>query len=191
MKRFLACLALCASLTASAQDDNCTVLGIQELTQMVLALQTELDSVKDASITRDTILDIAVGVAWRGELVGANLSGVNLIYGELPNVDLSGANLSGANLNSANLEGANLNSANLTNALLEGTDLRSTSLIGANLSGASFSGAKMAGANLSGANLSGATMTCIQLGCPNSLPSGYICELDTDCGSNKYRIVPE
>ena len=46
MKRFLACLALCASLSASAQDDNCTVLGIQELTQMVIDLQAELDSVK-------------------------------------------------------------------------------------------------------------------------------------------------
>ena len=54
-----------------------------------------------------------------------------------------------------------------------------------------LSGANLRSANLSGANLSGATMTCIQLGCPNSLPSGYICELDTDCGSNKYRIVPE
>ncbi len=39
MKRFLACLALCASLSASAQGDNCTVLGIQDLTQMVFELQ--------------------------------------------------------------------------------------------------------------------------------------------------------
>ena len=44
MKRLLACLVLCASLSASAQDDNCTVLGIQELTQLVLEMQNDLDT---------------------------------------------------------------------------------------------------------------------------------------------------
>ena len=73
MKRFLACLALCASLSASAQGDNCTVLGIQDLTQMVFELKAEIDSLKSAGMTRDSVVDIAVGVAWRGELAGADL----------------------------------------------------------------------------------------------------------------------
>ncbi|MDA9001907.1 hypothetical protein N9H08_00440 [bacterium] len=34
MKCLLVCLVLCASLSASAQDDNCTVLGVQELSSL-------------------------------------------------------------------------------------------------------------------------------------------------------------
>ena len=48
MKRFLACLALCASLSASAQGDNCTVLGVQDLSSAYLNLSNSLDSVKTA-----------------------------------------------------------------------------------------------------------------------------------------------
>ena len=40
---------LCASLSASAQGDNCTVLGIQDLTQMVFELQAQLNA-QDATI---------------------------------------------------------------------------------------------------------------------------------------------
>ena len=63
MKRLFACLAICASLSASAQDDTCTVLGIQDLTQMVIELKAEIDSLKGAGMTRDSVADIAVGVA--------------------------------------------------------------------------------------------------------------------------------
>ena len=48
MKRFLACLALCASLSASAQDDNCTILGVQELTLAYQELNTSIDSITNA-----------------------------------------------------------------------------------------------------------------------------------------------
>ena len=63
MKHFLACLTLCASLSASAQGDNCTVLGIQDLTQMVFELQAQLnaqdatiDSLQNAAMTRDGVI---------------------------------------------------------------------------------------------------------------------------------------
>jgi hypothetical protein len=45
MKRFLACLALCASLSASAQDDNCTLLGVQELSALYYDLSQSIDSI--------------------------------------------------------------------------------------------------------------------------------------------------
>ena len=181
MKRLLACLALCASLSASAQDDNCTVLGIQDLTQMVFELQAQLnaqdatmDSLQNAAMTRDSVADIAVGVAWRGELAGADLTSANLFGADLSYAFLSSANLYGADLYGANLYSADLSSANLSSANLHGADLY---------------GANLHGADLYGANLFGATLTCLAGGCPSSLPSGYICEPDTDC-PNRYRIVP-
>jgi hypothetical protein len=45
MKRFLACLALCASLSASAQDDNCTVLGVQDLSSLYSELSASIDTI--------------------------------------------------------------------------------------------------------------------------------------------------
>ncbi|MDA8695655.1 hypothetical protein N9L83_01770 [Flavobacteriales bacterium] len=41
---------------------------------MVFELQAEIDSLKSAGMTCDSVADIADGVAWRGELAGANLS---------------------------------------------------------------------------------------------------------------------
>ena len=48
MKRLLACLALCASLSASAQDDNCTVLGVQELSSLYSELSQSIDTIVTA-----------------------------------------------------------------------------------------------------------------------------------------------
>jgi hypothetical protein len=45
MKRLFACLALCASLSASAQDDNCTVLGVQELSLLYSELSASIDTI--------------------------------------------------------------------------------------------------------------------------------------------------
>ena len=213
MKRLLACLALCASLSASAQDDNCTVLGIQELTQMVMSFQHQLDSMKNVAMTRDSVVQIS----WLAQLSGVNLSGLNLGGAELWRADLSNAlligtdfnwaylmdaDLSNSNLTSANfyfagLTGANLTNANLTsasliNAGLDGANLVDANLSDANLSDANLSGADLSGADLSGATLNGATMTCLRWGCPSSLPIGYVCEPDSDCSfSNRYRVVPE
>ena len=84
MKNLLACLALCASLSASAQGDNCTVLGIQDLTQMVFELQAQLnaqdatmDSLQNASMTRDSVRAIARGeAAFWGSVRSNNLAEV-------------------------------------------------------------------------------------------------------------------
>jgi uncharacterized protein YjbI with pentapeptide repeats len=72
----------------------------------------------------------------RGQLNGADLSGV----------DLTGVNLQGAELHKANLRGADLSMANLRNANLVEADLRE-----ANVLGTEFSGANLMGANLYGA----------------------------------------
>ena len=164
MKNLLACLALCASLSASAQGDNCTVLGIQDLTQMVFDLQAQLnaqdatmDSLQNASMTRDSVRAIA-----RGEAA---------FWGSVGHADLEGVNLEN-----------NSNDGLISLAYL----------VGANFAGANLSGAVLSGVNLSGAYLSGAAMTCLRYGCPSSLPTGYTCEPDPDCSEpDRYRIVPE
>ena len=202
MKRLLTCLAFCASLSASAQGDNCTVLGIQDLTQMVFELKAEIDSLKSAGMTRDSV----VGVAWRGELAGADLLGANLSDADLAGADLSGADLTSANLGSANLAGADLSSANLGSANLAGADLLSANLAGAdlyranlgsanlgsaNLAGADLYRANLGSANLAGADLSGAHLTCL-IGCPFALPSGYTCEPDPYCFEpDRFLIVED
>ena len=186
MKRLLTCLAFCASLSASAQGDNCTVLGIQDLTQMVFELKAEIDSLKSAGMTRDSVVDIAVGVAWRGELAGADLLGANLSDADLAGADLLSANLAGAYLLNADLAGAYLGSANLGSAFLGGANLA-----GANLTAADLSGANLGSANLAGADLSGAHLTCL-IGCPFALPSGYTCEPDPYCFEpDRFLIVED
>ena len=192
MKHLLVCLAFCASLSASAQGDNCTVLGIQDLTQMVIELKAEIDSLKSTGMTRDSVADIAVGVAWRGELAGANLSSADLTDAYLPYADLTDANLTDADLSNANLRYASLSFANLSNADLYSADLTGADLIGADLTGADLRyakpntanltdanltnanlfGANLFGASLFGADLTGASLTCLFGGCPSALPSG-------------------
>ncbi len=94
----------------------------------------------------------------------ANLSGFNFFDADLSDADLSGANLSddnlsGANLRYADLRGANLRGTNFSGANLRYADLRGANLSDANLSGTNFSGANLSGANLSGANLSDANLS--------------------------------
>ena len=55
------------------------------------------------------------------------------------------------------------------------TNLSRFWLRGANLSSADLSSANLSGADLTGANLSGVTATNL-LGCPRSLPNGWVCE---------------
>ena len=108
------------------------------------------------------------------DLIDANLSGANLSYADLIGANLSGADLSGADLIGANLSYADLRGANLSGANLSYADLRGANLIGANLSyadliDANLIDANLSGADLIGANLSGATgnnsrMSCLQLG---------------------------
>ena len=227
MKRFLACLALCASLSASAQvvypynpdangDSAITssdlldflpvfattftpqVITIDsvpldqwlvDLNSVINDLQAHLnaqdatiDSLQNAAMTRDSVADIAVGVAWRGELAGAdlsdadlsdadlsgaNLSGADLSSANLWGADLSGANLTGANLDDANLFDANLSAADLTAAYLDDANLVAAVLSDADLSGANLSGANLVAAVLSDANLTGANLSGADLSSAN------------------------
>lgn len=65
MKRLLACLALCASLSASAQDENCTILGVQELSALYSELSQSIDTIISgltaASARTDSLEIIKVG----------------------------------------------------------------------------------------------------------------------------------
>ena len=206
MKRLLACLALCASLSASAQDDNCTVLGIQDLTQMVFELQTQLnaqdatiDSLQNAAMTRDSVRAIARGEAVVGGSVGlADLTGVNLLMR--------------TSMGSTSLNATSLVPTSLMPTSLVPTSLVPTSLVPTSLVPPSWwhPYADLSGANLSGANLCMQPIWCQPLWLPTSLahpvaccidlpsrlpstpPSGYICILDPDCpGPDRYRIVPQ
>ena len=109
MKRLLACLALCASLSASAQDD-CTLFNLQELADSIAALNTALDQ------------------------CGADLSGADLSHTSLAGADLSNANLTFADLSASMLAGVDFSNANLTYVNFDGSDLQVADLSGADLS---------------------------------------------------------
>ena len=70
MKRLLACLALCASISASAQDDNCTVLGVQELSSLYSELSTSIDTIVTAlselQLSQPTIEDVYICSSFSG-----------------------------------------------------------------------------------------------------------------------------
>lgn len=69
------------------------------------------------------------------------------------NCNLLGADLSGVDLSYKNLKGADLGRANLTNAIMEGVHLERASLAGADLTGANLVGAHLSHAELSRAKL--------------------------------------
>ena len=89
----------------------------------------------------------------------ANLSGFNFFDADLSDADLSGANLSDDNLSGANLSGANLSGGHLSDSNLRYADLRGANLRGSNFSGANLRYADLRGANLSGANFRGANLS--------------------------------
>lgn len=91
-------------------------------------------------------------------LIGRDLSGLNLAKTNFVEAQLQGVDLNGVNLYEADLSGANLTGANLRNA-----NLNDAKLIGANLSRADLGGSSLFGANLSGANLTEADLTKVDL----------------------------
>ena len=121
------------------------------------------DLTNDAGYTTVSQADsIAVSVAWRLELSGADLSYANLVEFHLLDANLSGANLFGANLSGANLSGANLDYATLSGANLFGANLSGANLSGANLSYATLSGADLTGVSWTGAYILNCTgCTCV------------------------------
>lgn len=88
----------------------------------------------------------------RGDLSGANLSGVDARRTKFVSANLQNARLDGASLRDADLTKADLSGASLRN-----TDLREARLFRANLKGANLTGARLDGADLWNADLSGAT----------------------------------
>ncbi|MEH2354604.1 pentapeptide repeat-containing protein [Nostoc sp.] len=80
-----------------------------------------------------------------------NLSGACLLAAELSGVSMDGADLSDADLTSACLWGTNFTNANLSNCILKGANLRRAILWNANLRGAVLDGAILAYADFTGA----------------------------------------
>jgi uncharacterized protein YjbI with pentapeptide repeats len=110
------------------------------------------------------VADIIHAKPWRATLTRAELSGVNLSDANLRQADLSGANLRQTDLSSADLTGADFRDADLTgvdlrNADLRGVDLSGADLTGADLKGADFVIADLTGTSLVGADLSGAGLS--------------------------------
>ena len=93
MKRLLACLAICTSLSASAQDDNCTVLGVQELSGLYANLSTSVDTVtqgwinllnalESSSSTIDTTVVVLESRQITAYTVESNESSVNTLLAQ-------------------------------------------------------------------------------------------------------------
>ena len=180
MKRLLACLALCASLSASAQDDNCTILGVQELLVQVLEMNAQIQG-------QGRVLDLFVEMADWGniDLVGRDLRGARLRNANFQDINFSDAILIGVDFSNSNIRAdfydADMTDAILTNCYVGNGNLR-----------ANLTGADLAGVDLSIADLHNATLVCLRNGCPSAVPAGYVCEPDPDCSEpDRYRIVPE
>ena len=157
MKRFFACLALCASFSASAQD-GCELFNFQELATENQELAIENQQLSNFIAASNTTLYALISIIDGLILNGTNLSGIANLSPDFSVVDLSGVNLSGANLISANLSYANLNGANLEDAVLNSANLYGAHLISANLNDASLKWAWLSGADLSDADLIGANL---------------------------------
>ena len=100
----------------------------------------------------------------RGDLSGANLSGMDMSGEALRFTNFSNATMVGTDLRRARLNDANLSGADLTQARLGSASLAYANLSGANLSGARLGSADLRYANLSGANLTGADLYDTTLG---------------------------
>jgi hypothetical protein len=93
------------------------------------------------------------------ELFQADLTEANLKMAALTRADLAGADLKGAALYKADLSDACLIEVDLTGASLGAADLRGADLRGTKLCGADFDGTDLSGANLNEADLTGANLT--------------------------------
>ena len=132
---------------------------------------------------------------------GSNLDGINLDgrrdFSFLPAVEMDGivfpgsipANLSHSSLRGASFRGIDLGLflTNFSDADLTGTDFSGSSLVltdlsNADLTGVNFSGTSLKYADLSGTDLNSAELYDIHslmlLGCPATLPDGWLCISD-------------
>ena len=92
----------------------------------------------------------------QSDLAGANLSGIEIIDGDLSHSILAGANLAGSRAINVNWEGVSLERSNLVKVDFRGEDLQGVDFRHADLSGADLSEANLKGANLAFTNLTNA-----------------------------------
>ncbi|MGK7897405.1 MAG: pentapeptide repeat-containing protein [Xenococcus sp. (in: cyanobacteria)] len=93
-----------------------------------------------------------------GNLLAANLSGIDLNSANLQQANLRGAVLTDADLSEANLAYANLSGADLSGAYLENANLTHANLYRTSLAIANLIGANLTNANLQETNLSNASL---------------------------------
>ncbi len=94
----------------------------------------------------------------KAKLNSANLQEAYLVFANLQGAELLCADLQGANLQGADLSRAYLHDANLEGAILWFADLQEAELLCADLQGADLSRADLQGADLQEANLQGACL---------------------------------
>ena len=92
----------------------------------------------------------------QSDLAGVNLSGIEIIDGDLSHSILAGANLAGSRAINVNWEGVSLERSNLVKVDFRGEDLQGVDFRHADLSGADLSEANLKGANLAFTNLTNA-----------------------------------
>ena len=137
---------------------------LQQIIQQLHSTKTDQmdELVKIAKLNLKT--DLAGGNLLAANLTGIDLNGANLQKANLRGVDLTDADLSEANLRHVNLSGADLSGAYLENADLTHANLYRTSLAIANLIGADLSNANLQEANLSNTSLKLAKFTGAKFG---------------------------
>jgi len=98
---------------------------------------------------------------------GADLSGTNLIHSNLSNAMLGNVNLNRANMYMLDLNGSNLIGADLSESNLVGANLENARLLGADISGARLHGSNFRSADVRKADLRGSGLTDVDLSFTN------------------------
>lgn len=122
--------------------------------------------------------DLSGTTWWRADINNTNLTSYKLRGAIFPESDLIGANLSGIDLTKSRFRGANLTNAKLQNSVLRGADFWGCTLAFADLRGADLQGAKLrqsvvADADLRGAKLKGANLANCRYTANTRWPAGF------------------
>jgi len=157
-------------------DELDAILDLIHARTLSILRRLDGDGERKGSVVRfliDTELIQGFSILKEANLIGANLSVIDISYINLCKADLSNAMLPFSIIKGANLCLAKLVNTNLIKATLDESDLRYTefdnaylidaklqraNLYEANLEGANLEGANLKGANLEGANIKGANL---------------------------------
>ncbi|RWS02694.1 BTB/POZ domain-containing protein KCTD9-like protein [Dinothrombium tinctorium] len=153
--------SIIASEESPPTDPNCIPLTRQDVIKALISTTSSSElrfqgvNLMGADLSRLDLRNINFKYA---NLQGACLRGANLSYSCLERADLSGANMEGAVLHSvkmvcANLEGAVLKGANMEDPLGNRTNMEGVNLKAANLEGSQMAGVNLRVAKLKNANL--------------------------------------